>query len=524
MKNMKWNEWVFVIVGLLVVAGLSRLDLFDHTEEAAAAELVDTTAVETEEVAVRDTTPLEQLQYFLSELDSAEILEHASWGFYLVSVDSGKTIASRNYTQTLVPASVMKAITTAVALAKLGPSYRLNTRLQYSGELDVENRTLNGNIYIKGGGDPTLGSKVFPSCSQQAIMGKWLAAIQKLGIDTINGAIIGDARLFEYDLIPAGWAWEDMQSDYCAGASGLSFRENICDILICCVRDSMRARTEPPIPGLKLMNVLGIDSNSPKNYAYITGSPYMNERFIRGVVRPDSATFRMKGQVPDPAFLCSYTLYNTLKENNIVVKDSCTTVRKMKFTGKYRREEATTFHVNYSPSLLSMINHTNNVSQNFYAETILKTIGVRDDGHGTTAGGSKAVRRFLEKRGIDTGGLFMVDGSGLSRYNAITPKMLVDMLAMFVNDTTIGFDDFYNSLPIAGQTGTLRKLCIGTSAEGNLRAKSGYMGRVRSYAGYVTSKSGELLSFAMIANNYSCSAVEMRDQWEKMMVLMAELE
>ncbi|MFQ5335588.1 MAG: D-alanyl-D-alanine carboxypeptidase/D-alanyl-D-alanine-endopeptidase, partial [Flavobacteriales bacterium] len=442
----------------------------------------------------------------------------------LLDVDSGKVIANFNEEQSMIPASVMKILTTGCALAIAGPNYHFITRLQFDGELDAASRTLNGNIYIKGGGDPTLGSTVFGGCSENVVIEKWLQAIQKLRIDTIKGAIIADARLFEYDIIPAGWSWEDMQSDYCAGPSGLSFRENLFDIRVHTIGDSIALHTEPSIPGLKLYSNLVISKSAPSSYCYVAGMPYADERFAFGEINPDSNGFVAKAQMPDPAFTCASSLLEALRRIGIYVRDSATTVRRMKYEGKFRKYKGTTFYSGYSPALIDIINYTNHHSINFYAESILKLLAALQEGYGSTIGGCRVVRQYLKMKGIDVSGLFMCDGSGLSRYNSFTPKMMTETLAMFAKDSVFAFDAFYNSLPVAGESGTMRNLCIGTSAQGNVRAKSGTVGRVKSYAGYVRSKSGKLMAFAMISNNHLIPARSMRSQWEELMELMAELD
>jgi D-alanyl-D-alanine carboxypeptidase/D-alanyl-D-alanine-endopeptidase (penicillin-binding protein 4) len=227
--------------------------------------------------------------------------------------------------------------------------------------------------------------------------------------------------------------------------------------------------------------------------------------------------------VPDPALYCAYTLMKQLQKNNIIVKDSCSTVLKLKFENKYLKKERKTFHSTYSPSLAQLVYHTNQVSQNFYAESFLRTLGIADGNFGSTASGVNAVIKFFREKNIDLRGFFMVDGSGVSRYDAISTKFLCDMLSAYSKDTSM-FNAFYNSLPVAGESGTLRNIAAETNAAGNIHAKSGYMTRVRSYAGYVKTKSGKMLTFAMIMNNQEWDNIGTRTRFEKFMVLMAELE
>jgi D-alanyl-D-alanine carboxypeptidase/D-alanyl-D-alanine-endopeptidase (penicillin-binding protein 4) len=135
------------------------------------------------------------------------------------------------------------------------------------------------------------------------------------------------------------------------------------------------------------------------------------------------------------------------------------------------------------------------------------------------------VTAYWRGKGVDVNGLHMMDGSGLSRYNGITPAQMEHMLRL--NRKEPWFEAFWNSLPVAGDLqdpGTLSSMCRGTVCEKNMRAKSGYIMRVRTYTGYVKNKSGQLLTFSLMANNYTCSNATMRTQLEKLMVLIGELE
>jgi D-alanyl-D-alanine carboxypeptidase/D-alanyl-D-alanine-endopeptidase (penicillin-binding protein 4) len=177
---------------------------------------------------------------------------------------------------------------------------------------------------------------------------------------------------------------------------------------------------------------------------------------------------------------------------------------------------------NSSPSLSELVYHTNQVSQNFYAESILRAIAWKENGYGSTTAAVSIVYNFWKNHGVDLRGICMVDGCGLSRLDAVTTHQLVEMLRVYAKDSAV-FPSFYRSLPVAGESGTIRKLADGTEAEGNLHAKSGTMSRVKSYAGYVKTRSGKLLCFAMVGNNTLWSEVELRDKFEKLFILMAKL-
>ena len=526
MKHLLYKK--LTVLQVLAIAVVSLMILFftnffyfniDPSYKKNAQVKKDSVVVK-DTIVKRDTSSFGNLKYALDTLTAKTELTHAGFGFCLMSPDSGRIILEYNSKQSLVPASVMKTLSCGTALAKLGAGFRYVTRLQYDGEIDKATHTLNGNIYIMGNGDPSLASDVFGENATENLMKQWTAAIKQLGIDSVNGSIVGDASLFEQDLIPVGWSWEDMQSNYAVGPCGLSFRENMYDIKVSASEKGVYFRSSPPVPGLILHNQLFWNKAIAKSYLYVSGAPYQEERTLLGEV---NGAFEDRSAVPDPALYCAYTLMKHLQKNNLKIKDSCSTVLKLKFANKYFKKERKTFHSTYSPSLAQLVYHTLQVSQNFYAETFLRTLALADGGFGSTASGVAAVIHFFKEKKIDLHGFFMVDGSGVSRYDAISTKFLCDMLTAYSKDSSM-FKTFYDALPVAGESGTMRNIANETSAAGNIHAKSGYMSRVRSYAGYVHTKSGKMLVFAMIMNNQGWEANETRDRLEKMMVLMAELK
>lgn len=478
-----------------------------------------TDSVTNEPVAEQDTSALGRLLAFIDDsINAAPQLTGGRWSFYIGPVDADTALYEVNATSGMVPASVMKVVTTGTALSILGPGYRFSTLLQYDGAKNGS--TLEGNIFIRGNGDPTLGSESYGS-SVEKVVSNWATAIQALGVDSISGCIIGDAEAFERDMTPGGWCWEDVQSDYGAGPSGLSIHENQFSISLNGANGHVSMSYTPKIPGMKLYNQCVCNPSIGKSYAYVTGGPYQFERCVQGEV---NGHLDARGSIPDPALLCAQLLKKELEDRGIKVGDSATTIRLIRLNGlKLESEGGRKVITSTSSSTLAdLVYHTNQISQNFYAETILRAIGHKQKGYGSTFGGVSTVYDFWKNHNVDLQGMFMVDGSGLSRNNSITTKQLVSMLRVLAKDSVV-FPSFYRSLPVAGESGTIRKLADSTAAAGNLRAKSGTMSRVRAYAGYVDTKSGKRMAFAMIGNNTQWELAEIRDKFEKLFILMAEL-
>ena len=199
-------------------------------------------------------------------------------------------------------------------------------------------------------------------------------------------------------------------------------------------------------------------------------------------------------------------------------------MRSLKLDGQAPEGDRVLLSTYKSPLLKDIVYWLNKKSVNLYAEHLLKAVGQKKNKDGSTQGGAKAVANWWKAQGINTDGLHMEDGSGLSRYNGITARQLSNMLQKNVGQSW--FESFYESLPIAGNAsdpGTLKRMCKNTAAANNVHAKSGYISRVRAYAGYVDTKSGKRLCFAMMANNFTCKASQMRKMFAELMVRLAEL-
>lgn len=484
---------------------------------------IHSAAVSVKDIAPKNTVDTSAMGTLLSYVDSinhAEQIFGGSWSFYLTDVDSGKAICKVNIDHGLSPASVMKIVTTGAALSLLGPDFHFTTVLQYDGKLDSVKKVLFGNIYIHGGGDPSLGSETFGS-SVDDVMKNWASAIKKLGIDSIAGSVIGDAQSFESDPVPNNWTWEDIQNNYGTGPGGLNIHENVFDMNVSVKNKETSIKVSPLIPGMKLYNEVVFNPKVLKSYVYVEGAPFQFERTAMGEVLDD---FKEQGSIPDPALFCAQSLRSALIENGIGIRDSATTMRLMhlnhiKTDKKSVRKAITTTS---SPPLADLVYHTNQVSQNFYAESILKAIAWKLNGFGSNSTAIDLIYSFWKEHNIDLRGICMVDGCGLGRMNSITTHQLVEMLRVYAKDSAV-FPTFYRSLPVAGESGTIKKLADGTEADGNLHAKSGTMARIKSYAGYVKTESGKMLCFAMIGNNTLWNENELRDKFAKLFVLMARL-
>jgi D-alanyl-D-alanine carboxypeptidase/D-alanyl-D-alanine-endopeptidase (penicillin-binding protein 4) len=462
-------------------------------------------------------------------LTNDEDFKHVTWGICVVKVENDSTIAEYNSEISMIPASTMKVITTAPALSILGKEYRFKTQIQYTGTID-KSGTLHGNIYILGGGDPTLGAYRFDSTTTvDFIMKQWTDAILKVGINKIEGRIIGDASIFEDDLIAPNWLYADIGNYYGAGACGLDICENAYTATFEPSEiegDSAKIiKIDPEVPDMEIINKVTIANTSSKEGAgvWIMGTQYSNIRIMEGKIpKSKKSDYEVYGSQPDPSYTCTYLLDKALKLACVEISNTPTTIRILKIKKDISDTlPRKTIFTTLSPTLEEIVYQTNLRSLNVYAEHLLKMMGRIVNNEGGTYAGIKAVRNFWSSRGVDLGGFLMEDGSGLSPMNNVTPRHLTEMLRVFTKDST--YNSFYNSLPIGGKTGSLSNILKGSAADNNLRAKSGYMFGVRSFAGYVKNKKKEQLAFSIIINNYECKASEIKKKLEKLMIKIAEL-
>ncbi len=446
-------------------------------------------------------------------------MKTATFGVYVYALKSDKTIFSYNAGQSMNVASVLKLVTTSAALQILGSSFRFETKLEYDGV--IENGILKGNLYIKGGGDPTLGKD-----SMEKLMKEWVEIIKKQGIKQIEGSVVGDASIFEAHLAPDNWAWSDIGNYFGAGACGLSINDNFFNILFHSGKKEGDATTflgyEPMIDNLEFVNEVKTGAAGSVDEAYVFASPYSYApRYMKGTIPPNRKNYVVKAAIPDPPLFCAKMLDKYLKASGIKINMPPTTDRLLRLKNAWASKARKTFHHKYSAYLKDIVAQTNMKSINIYAESMLKMIGLKKKNKGTTEAGCEAILAFWTEKKIDTNGFFMEDGSGLSHYNALTPTQIVHILRETYHSPF--FNDFYNSFGIAGKTGTARFLLSGTSAAGNMRAKSGSLTRVRSYAGYVSAKSQGLLAFVIVANNFGGESKEMKKRIEKILKLFPEL-
>lgn len=461
-----------------------------------------------------------RIQEAVAELAKDIDFKFGSLSICITDLENDSVIASYQPYTSLIPASTLKIFTTFAALSILGPDYRFRTELQMAGE--IVDSTLKGDIFIKGGGDPSLGSARFPGVLPIGKLSELFSEeIKKQGIKNIEGAIVGDGSYFDYMTLPGNWQWDDIGNYYGAGASGLNFHDNEFTITFkkpLQIGDrTLVEKLNPLMPGVVLINdVVGSTPESGDN-VIIYGEPYGSMRYANGTIPSGNGRFNVRGSLPNPPLTCAQYLLTTFKDSLHHVINGATDLsgyQKALAAGVQRR----TFYSYSSPKLSDIILQTNHRSVNLYAETLLKELGKKQSNSGTTSAGIKIITDFWKSQGLDTEGLFMEDGSGLSPRNGVSAFQFVKALSIAFHDT-LNYPVFYRSIPKAGEVGTVRNFLTG-QANKRIRLKSGSMKRVKSYCGYAISNASKNYAFSIIANNYNCSGTEVKRKIENIILLL----
>lgn len=450
----------------------------------------------------------------------APYMRGASFSLVVKDVQEGRTVYSYDTDRLQSPASVLKTVATATALEILGEDYRYPTTLEYDGIL--ENGTLEGNLYIKGSGDPSLGSSHFAP-GQNKFLSTWIAALQKAGIKHITGSVISDESIFDTEGVSIKWLREDMGNYYAPGSYGISIFDNMYKLSLQTGAAGTRPvlkGTEPDIPFIRFKNYLKTALVSSDS-AYIIGAPLDDVRYLYGVLPANREAYVLKGDIPDPALYLARYLTDQLQQKGIRVDGSPSCYRIEVEENRWKKGERKEIVTTYSPTLREIASICNHVSHNLYADALVKTVGLqykprRNEMISSFGRGVQVVKEYWEKKGLDVFPLRMNDGSGLAPADKVSAGFMGELLVYMATESAVS-DAFIASLPQAGIEGSVRNFLKGSKLQGKAHLKSGGITGVRSYAGYIT-KDGKTYAVAVFSNNYSCSMSRMTGALEKLLL------
>ena len=406
------------------------------------------------------------------------------------NLTTGEVIDSYRADHVVPPASVMKLLTTGAALETLGPGFRFPTILEYSGA--IENGVLQGDLYIRGGCDPSLGWK-----GRTGFLDRWVKAIQGAGIKRIEGAVIADMTMLDGEAQNPGWLCEDAGNYYAPGIFALNYYGNTMNIVLQSGEPGSTAKvvkTEPAVEDVYFINHVRCDKISYDG-AFVSGLPFSRERYLTGAVPSNLGTFGVKGDLPNPGLLLARHLTAKLREAGIRVKRDANYLADYNPLTPARNE----LYIHYSEPLSEIIKETNINSNNLYAEAIFRYLGTRYTLPGSIHNSQDLLRDYWRCRGVAIQNAIIKDGCGLAPQDAVSAKTFVQLL--IIMSRSDNKDAWMASLPVSGQTGTLKTLCPGTELEGRIHAKSGTIAGTKNFAGYIDMPNGDTWVFAILINS-----------------------
>jgi len=434
----------------------------------------------------------------LSKAAHSKTFESASISISVYDIDSNKEIGGFRSKKVMTPASSFKLLTTFTALKHLGPDYQFETILGYTGTVQKDG-TLNGNLIVKGGGDPTLGSdKVTGALGLDDLLEDMTKTIISAGITCVDGKVIVDESIFDSYPVAPSWQWNDLGNYYASGAWGLNIHENLYSVYFkdrgIVGKRPIIHYVSPKVPKLNLSNEIVIDSSHTGDQAYIFGGPYNYDKRIVGTIPQGKGLFSIKGSLPDPPHFFAFHLQKKLQAHNVQSQGIETIFRSSK-------RRLISIDTIFSPPLSDIVRKANTESNNLYTESMLKLLGLKKIGLGSGQNGLATIIRLMRKYGVDTKKLLLHDGSGLSARTQVSTQAIALFLCGISKE--LGIEYCTSFIPKGGFSGTVRGMFSKSAARGKVWLKSGSMSAVQSYSGYIHAKNGQWRSFSIVVNGFS---------------------
>ncbi len=483
---------------------------------------------------------IEELRERIASLVDQPKFVAARWGL-LILADDGEVVFERDADKAFTPASNMKLYTSSAALDAFGPDYRITTSV-YATKSIGKGGVLRGDLIFFGRGDPNLSARFEgggdPSDFQAADTIPAIEAladqIKSSGVRRIVGDLVGDDSFFATDLLGVGWEWDDAQFYYGAEVSALSVNDNAVTFK---VTPATRTGGSPVItvqPRTSYVTIVNHATTTSQGTRRIGVNRPLGNNTVEffGTIPRGGEKFEISIAIHDPAQFAASMLREALARRGIRV------------TGRIRRQDALSrisrpldlsrleeIAKVVSPPLSTMLKVINKPSQNLHTELMLRQLGaltteraLNEYGRprSTDQLGDEARRRFLQKAGVDLQNLSLRDGSGLARQDLVTPRATTTLLNFM--RTHPQFQVFRDSLPVAGQDGTLERRMRDSSAAGNVRAKTGSLAYVSALSGYLQTKTGQILVFSMMGNNYVGPGRDVTQVLDQICIMLTDFE
>lgn len=448
-----------------------------------------------------------------------------AWGLLIVDAESGETLFEQNGDKFFVPASNMKLFTSALALSKLGPDYRFRTTLETRGTLSADG-TLNGNLGLVGRGDPNLSNRKFPfelkeefDGPQEKPLVELADALVAKGVHAISGDVIGDDSYFPPERYPNGWEIDDMVWEYGAAISAIVVDDNTVTLTLTAgeqpgtpVQDSLR----PATPDFLVENNVTTSAADVKSDLTLRREPGSHLVVISGTLPAKANPRKLVLAIEEPAEHAAALLKRLLEDRGVKISG----VARARHLPDEPVGESTVLAEHQSVPLGEAVKLINKISQNLHTEMLLRTVARQNGAWKTPEELMQVPEDFYASIGIQPGDVVQTDASGLSRHDLITPQAVVTLLQFAAKQPW--FQIYFDSLPVAGQDGTLQDRMKTTPAEGHIHAKTGSVEHVRTLSGFAETPSGRRLIFSFLTNNQGAVGHEVTDALTGLCVAMLE--
>jgi serine-type D-Ala-D-Ala carboxypeptidase/endopeptidase (penicillin-binding protein 4) len=431
-------------------------------------------------------------------------LHQANVGFLVRSLQTGETIYSHNAEGLFVPASTVKLVTGAAALETLGTHFRYRTTFAADGP--IRNGVLEGSLVVIGTGDPTFSGRFL--ADPRDTFRSWADSLRAHGVTRISGGIVAVDTAFTDPPLGTGWAWDDLSAGYSAEFGPLQFNEGVVRLEIFPSSTTLAPAVVVLTPATQYVRIFNdtrtVPAGNPVTLQFARDDAGAGIT-VRGEIPADSDGVIRTVAVRDPALYFAAVLRETLREQGVPVEGPSATRASLDPAGLGVRSSLHIFS-HGSPPLGEIVPAMMKPSQNQIAETLLRTVGREVLGEGSAAAGAAVADSLFGAWELPLRGHRIADGSGLSRYNLLSPTLLVDLLARM--DRSYFRDAWVASLPVAGVDGTLANRMREEPLRERVVAKTGTLSNTRALAGYLTTSRGERLVFAVLVNSHLASVAD----------------
>lgn len=405
-------------------------------------------------------------------------------GIQVNEISTGQSIYEYNSEMTFIPASVMKVITTASVMSKLGTSYKYETTVNAIGT--IKDSVFIGDIVIGGVGDPTIDSRYFPN--NRNFVNNIVTSLKNNGINTLQASYVCNSSITEEGVAPH-WQIEDVAWGYGTGLYGVNYLDNTFDYYI--NQDSIF----PPQNNIKIQNHTTYGTDAPIMVRGLNSS----EIVITGTI-PNRKHYKIECATPHPEDI----LFNSIAKN-FNITDSFQTENVF--------NDTILLYKHHSPSLKNIMRSLMVRSDNLYAEAVLRLLA-------TDRSRTMAIKNEINMwnfRGLDTKYISINDGCGISRINKLTPQFISDVMMWMA--TSKYNNDYVYLFPRAGKDGTLKNFLKGTRLSGKIALKTGSMNGIQTYAGYKLDASGKPTHTVVImVNSFFCKRYQLIKEIERLLL------